>query len=238
MPTRPPAACQGGRVTRPAPPRTPAAALAVFAVAIVLGHHVGTFVGPLGIVGPTEWADWVDLLVPFAVLGSAALVLAAVDATRQDWVGFGVGVVAYVQGHGIHLAANSINNAAPVGRAEDAAHLWDEVIGHYIWYAGLAIVFFVLLQALLRAGAPSRLGLVGHVLAALVGLTWTTNAIEGGTVALSAFAAIMLLLRARSDLAATAGRAAALAFGLSIALLAVWGTWHGGFPQFSELGWI
>lgn len=56
--------------------------LAAFAVAVVLGHHVGTLVGPLGSAGTgTEWADWVDLLTPYAVIGTA---LATLHAGRAD----------------------------------------------------------------------------------------------------------------------------------------------------------
>lgn len=40
----------------------------------------------------------------------------------------------YASGHGIHLAANSIGNVSP----GPTARLWDEVVGHCVWYATMA----------------------------------------------------------------------------------------------------
>jgi hypothetical protein len=34
------------------------------------------------------------------------------------------------------------------------------------------------------------------------------------------------------------GRYLATAFGLSLVLFAVFGVWQGGFPEFTELGWV
>jgi len=218
--------------------RRPGRALAVFAIAVVIGHHLGTLLKPLGTVGPTEWADWVDLVVPLAVLGSAVWVLAATRARPREWLLFAVGAMTYAQGHGVHLGANSVSNAEPTGRARDAAHLWDEVVGHYIWYAGLAAVVLALVLALTRVGSPARVGLAGYLLAGLFGLTWTTNAIEGGTVPLSAAVAVGLVVLAFRRRTATASPTVLVAYGLSLTLLVVWGVWHRGFPQFSELGWI
>ncbi|HVE98534.1 MAG TPA: hypothetical protein VNA12_05075 [Mycobacteriales bacterium] len=219
-------------------PRTAVRALVGFALAVVVGHHNGTLLKPLGTVGVTEWADWTDLVVPFAVLGTAAAVLVATEATARVWTLFAVGALLYTQGHGIHLAANSVANAGPVGDARDTAHLWDEVVGHYIWYAGLAAVVLAMLLAAARARVPARAGAAAYLLAALVGFTWTTNGIEGGTVPLSVAAASGLIAVAARDRDGAAARLVIASFGLSLVLLAGWGVWHRGFPQFSELGWI
>jgi hypothetical protein len=212
--------------------------IGLFAIAVVVGHHLGTILKPLGTVGPTEWADWVDLVVPTAVLGSAAAVLLAVGTTRARWVLFAAGALAYTQGHGIHLGANSISNAEPTGEALDAAHLWDEVVSHHIWYAGLALVVLSLALSLFDTGQPERVTVPGYVAAALFGLTWTTNAIEGGTVVLSAASAAAFVALAVSRRQAPAARVLLVAYGLCLLLLLIFGVWHSGFPQFSELGWI
>lgn len=201
--------------------------LAAFAVAVVLGHHVGTFVGPLGEVGGrTEWADWVDLLTPFAVVGSALGALAAAGASRRAWFAAAAGAIAYVEGHGIHLAANSIGNArggaAPV-------HLWDEVVGHYLWYGGL-----YLLVAALAVGPVAVVSVWRWPLAVLFGLTVATNGIEGGTPVFTLVAAVAFAgwgLRRRSELLLCT-------FGLATVLIAGWGLYWQGFPEFSDLGWI
>ena len=223
--------------TAAAPPRV-GRALAAFGVAVLIGHHLGTILGPLGTVGPTEWADWVDLLVPLAVLGSALAVLTAAAPTRGDWTLFAAGALVYTQGHALHLGTNSVSNAGATGRALDAAHLWDEVVSHYLWHGGLAVVALSLLIALIRAGLPLRAGPAGHVLAGLFGYTFATNAIEGGTVPLSIPIATALLAFALPRRTSVAARLAVTAYAVGLLLIVGWGVWHRGFPQFSELGWI
>jgi len=211
--------------------RGPGRALAFFAIAVVIGHHIGTAAAPLGEVGSTRWADWIDLLVPVSVLGAAAFVLRASKTAPQTWVVYAVGALLYAEGHGIHLAANSIGNELDYG---STGHLWDEVIGHYVWYAGLAVV--VVAMALALCGAALR-SWTRWPLAAVVGVTWTTNGIEGGTPWFSLGIAVALAvwgLRRRDD----AGRMLMAAFGLSALLFASFGIWQGGFPEFTELGWV
>ena len=205
----------------------PSRRLGWFAVAVILGHHTGTFVGPAGeLGGDTEWADWVDLLVPYAVVGTALAVLLAARAERRAWLLAAIGAVIYVQGHGIHLAANSIGNAR--GDAPPV-HLWDEVVGHYIWYGGLYLLIAALVLVTPPVTSPWR-----WPLAALFGLTIATNGVEGGTPVFTLLIAVVYLgwgVRRRSDLLLCA-------FGVTTALMLGWGTYHQGFPQFSELGWI
>lgn len=203
-----------------------------FLLAVVVTHHLGTLLAPLGeTVARSRWADWVDLLVPWAVLVPAAVALARAGATRRQWVLLGVGVVLYVEGHGIHLGANSIGNVTPT----ELGHLWDEVVGHYVWYGGLCVVVGVLADAL-RVPRPGPLRLL---LAAGFGITWFTNSIEGGTPVLGVVVALVLVAwswpRRRQDGVALD---VLVAYALSLALLAGFGLWQGGFPQFTELGWV
>ncbi len=159
-------------------------ALAATALAYVLLHHLGLLPSGLG-AGPagTRWADWLDLAVPWLVLAPAAVTLWAGRADVRSWVVFGVGVVAYPSWHGIHLAANSIGNQDP----GQTAHLWDEVVGHLVWFVGVALVLAAL--ALTMIGRP-RPGAVGYVLAVGAGLTWASNAMGGGTLLLSLAVAV------------------------------------------------
>ena len=159
--------------------------LAVTAAAYAVFHHLGLIDGGLG-GGPsdTQWIDWFDLVVPFLVLGPAAAALRAAGADGRTWLVFGIGAVTYATGHGVHLAANSVGNAAP-GPTE---HLWDEVVGHYVWYAGVALVVVAL--AMTMSGRP-RPPVVGYAAAALAGLTWATNAVGGGTVVFSLVLALV-----------------------------------------------
>jgi hypothetical protein len=104
-------------------------------------------------------------------------------ALASVWAVFGAGVIAYTSGHGIHLAANSVGNVSP----GSTAHLWDEVVGHYVWYAGVALVLAALAMAMVDRPGP---GPLGHALAVGAGLTWATNAIGGGTVVFSLVVAL------------------------------------------------
>jgi uncharacterized membrane protein YagU involved in acid resistance len=171
--------------------------LAVTATAYVVLHHLGLIHGGLGPApSQTQWIDWLDLVVPFLVLGPAAAVLREAGADARTWLVYGVGAITYATGHGVHLAANSVGNAAP-GPTE---HLWDEVVGHYIWYAGVALVVVSLAMTMAGRSRPPALG---YALAALAGLTWASNAVGGGTVVFSLVLALVAAaygFRRRQDL--------------------------------------
>jgi len=206
--------------------------LAAFGASVLVGHHLGALPAGLGDAGGgTRWVDWLDLLTPYAVVGTALLVLRTGGAGRRTWALAAAGAVAYVQGHGLHLAANSVGNArgdaAPV-------HLWDELVGHAVWYAGLAALVVALVPAVRRSGV--RTGPAALALAAGVGLTWATNALEGHTAWWALPVALALAAwgwRLRQE---AAGRLLLAAYPLAAAVLAGWGLWQGGFPQPSDVG--
>jgi hypothetical protein len=163
----------------------------------------------------TRATDWLDLMVPYAVLGPLGLAFAAAGLSRRRWWVAAGGAVMYASGHGIHLAANSIANLSPTGAVETTAHLWDEVVGHLIWYAGAALLLAVAATVLTRlAPAPP----MAHAVALAVGATWGTNAVGGGTSVLSAATALALVacgLRHQSS----AALVLVPAFGLALAVI-------------------
>lgn len=205
-------------------------ALVAFALAVAVFHHLPAVGGDLG--------DWIDLATPFAVVGTAALVLLGLSA----WgAGLGLAVaaaIAYVDGHGLHLAANSIRAEEPAGEVERVAYFWDERFSHWEWHLGLIglVVAFCLAEPWARA--PKRAGSAQHALvAALLGFTLFTSTVEGQTWWLLPPAALVLavwaLVRPRPVLRACTG-----ALVLACILLAGWAAWHRGVPEFSDLGWI
>jgi hypothetical protein len=124
-------------------------ALLALAAAVFVFHNLPTLAGRFG--------DWIDLVTPFAVLGAAALVLLALRAPL--WVAalaLAAGV-AFGDGHGIHLTANSIPSVALAGAAGDTAYFWDERFGHIEWHLGWLglLVAFPLAERFGRA-MPSR----------------------------------------------------------------------------------
>jgi len=205
--------------------------LAAFAAVVIVGHHVGTALGPLGGVGSTRWADWADLLVPYAIAGTAAATLAAANAGRRDWILLAASCLLYTQGHGIHLSANSIANVQP----SDAVHLWDETVGHWLWYLGFALLVATLAHAL--AAVPSPRSAWSLPVALVFGFTVFTNSVEGGTVPLGLVTGVVFVvwgLRSRQRVP----ELLVPAYAVTLACLVGWGAYWGGFPQFSELGWI
>lgn len=162
--------------------RTVRAWTALLAV-VAVGHHLGTLTAPLGELGDIQAADLLDLLLPYAVVAAAGVALHAVPRTAQV-VGV-AGLLLYVQGHGIHLAANSIAERQP----SDTAFFWDERAGHAIWYAGLYLVLAALLlgRAVTTPPGPVRL-----LLSVAVGVTFATNALGGHAVPLAVVALLLL----------------------------------------------
>jgi len=114
-------------------------------------------------------------------------------------------------------------------------YLWDEHVGHYLWYTG-----FALMVATLAATVSERRhrgGVGAHLLALLVGFTNFTNSVEGQTPILGIVVALLFVgwgFVTRDGL----GRVLLTAYGFSLLLFAVFGIWQGGFPEFSKLGWI
>jgi hypothetical protein len=210
--------------------------LVAFALGNAVFHHAGTiFAGP-GDVGDTDtrWADWIDLLTPYVVTGAAAGALRGAGATRGVWTAFWFAATTYTLGKGLHVAANSVGNALP-GEDPDVVHLWDERVGHYVWYVGFALLVAVLAVAL--ADRRPRGGVGGHVLALLVGFTQFTNSVEGQTAWFGIGTSVVFVLWGlftRDGM----GRYLMTSYGFSLVLFAVFGIWQDGFPEFSELGWV
>ena len=151
-----------------------------FALAVIIGMQAGTVFKPLGTVGETRVADWVDLLTPFAILGCAAMVL-----VRAGRIPRPVGAVRRRRDH-----ASPSATACTWPRTRSATwptrwwprppivHLWDEVVSHYIWYTGLFLVMAAMAWAL--RDQEFRVGGVDVVVALLVAVTLVNTYIEGG----------------------------------------------------------
>jgi hypothetical protein len=213
-----------------------------FALAVIVGMQAGTIFKPLGTLGETRVADWVDLLTPYAVLGTAAMVLLRAGADRTAWTVYWIGAISFTLGHGLHLAANSVSNVADERVAKaDIVHLWDEVVSHWIWYVGLFLV--IVAMALALRDVAFRVGVVDLVVAALVTVTLVNNYIEGGTPWLGLVLLGVLLVAGLRWRPAPVANLLLLVGGLGLLLLVGWGAYWAiadgsVFPEFSELGWI
>ncbi|MEP6978482.1 MAG: hypothetical protein ABI948_10565 [Thermoleophilia bacterium] len=209
---------------------SPARCAVAFAAAIAVFHHLPLLAGKL------ELHDATDLVTPFVVIAAALATLLSLRAPPRALAVAFVGAILYVDGHGIHLSANAVNNHPISGDAARSAHFWDEQFGHVWWHLG----WFVLIGAICLAEVDRHVTLSRRQAAAIVfllGTTLFTNTIEGGDwwleLAATAVVGAWALAARRALLTAFAG-----AFALGAALIGVWALWHGGVPQFSELGWI
>jgi hypothetical protein len=179
-------------------------------------------------------ADWIDLATPFAVVGASAVLLRGSPPLVVSVAV--VGALLYVNGHGIHLAANSIGYERLSGEARDIAHFWDEEWGHIQWHLG----WFVLILGFCLAERTRPIAVDRPLAAAsaiLLAATLFTSTVEGGTWWLELAAAAVFVpwaLLARRPLLL----AFAAAFGLCALAIGSWALWWGGVPQFSDLGWI
>jgi hypothetical protein len=212
---------------------TPEWALVAFAAAFAVFQHVPSAFGDAG--------DYVDLATPFAVVGTTALALASLRAAPAALALALLAGVLYIDGHGIHLAANSIGHEELTGEAEDVTHFWDETFGHFWWHLGWMLLIGAIgaAEAFGRAarGVRPRSVWAAGATILLLGVTLFTSTVEGGTwwLALGAAAVIVVwaALAPRPLLATLAG-----AFLLAALLIAIWAIWQGGMPQFSEVGWL
>jgi len=210
---------------------------------------------------PLSWGDTLDFLTCLAVIPVALVVYDRLRLDRPEpqpvrravplpLVLFVAGAILYVDGHGIHLPANSLARLMEKGSAIfKATYLYDEVISHYLWHGGLLIMS----AALILAAAKTRGGTAGHADtgpalggAVFYGFTIAVAAIEGQTVPMQLPAAVvgaalawrLYLRRKKRGPGNPALLFFAAGFSLAVLLFAYWGLSHGGFPEFSELGWI
>lgn len=210
----------------------PEICLLLFAISVFVFHQLPALAGePAG--------DVIDLLTPFAVIGSAAAALVSLRAPGPVLLAAGVAAILYVDGHGMHLSANSINNEGVGPEAQDLVHFWDENFSHIEavlgWFGLVACICWAESKRGEPAGSEaSRRVMVATVL--LLGWTFFTSTVEGGTwpIELVATAGFLYwLARAGSRpllLTSTA------AFALAAAGIGAYAIWQGGVPQFTEAG--
>ena len=196
--------------------RLPAALLAyaaVLAAFLLVPPFLKASVGPPQAFTLQEAAD---LLTPLVVIPLAWLVFdLAGGLGRRGLVAFLVIAALWVEGQGIHLAANAIGDAFPSGGAEtfyqtvpgDLDFWLDEVLSHWMWHVAWVAIAVLVLAAATRASAPpARRASPTAAVAGLVhGATFFLVSVEGVTTLLGIPASILIL--AWSLLEARRGRA-------------------------------
>jgi hypothetical protein len=160
-------------------------------------------------VGPPAWftmQEAVDLFTPIVVIPLAwwAFDLAG-GRTRPLKLVFLLVAIVWVEGQAIHLAANAIGDAVPVGVARetfyatdpgDLDHWLDEELSHWLWHGAWAGISILLVLAATIAGRNSRWERASG-LAALAGVihgaTFFVVTVEGQTTSLGIAVSLVLL---------------------------------------------
>ncbi len=154
--------------------------------------------------------------------------------------------VLWVDGHGIHLAANSISRMladARGGAADSLTYFYDEVLGHYLWHTGVVGLSVLLVARERPAGAGVAKGAARGALwasGAVYGLTFFLIAVEGQTTPLGVPTAVLFTLYGLSQ-GRRLARRPLLSFFLAGYLVATllfagWWAYWGSLPELSEVG--
>ena len=206
--------------------------------------------------------DLFDILTPFAIVLVAYKIFRILSSgASQDsdssarTLAIGIlilGAITFVEGHGMHLSANAIaRHLAPMKGSPlfTLDYFFDEKLGHILWDSGIALLSFGLIlmgSNFNQARALNQKPILTIFASLLYGFTYFVNAVEGQTAFFTFPLAIVIpffiwcLVRRRRILLLKNPVLSfyLLAHLLALPLFIIWGIWHGGFPEFSELGWI
>jgi len=203
-----------------------------------------------------SWQDALDLLTPLVLIPVYWLMFRRASqrqASLSEEVLFLILASVWVLGHGMHLAANSLDNLieglAKKGGLDvtgssiyQLTYFMDEHLSHYLWHTaviGLAILIMYR-EWLMPSNHETGWGLTG-IGAVLHGFTLFCIFLEGQTVLLglpfTGLIALTTLIWGRKKIKEMPVLAFYfLACLLAFLLLAGWGIFWGGFPQFTDVG--
>lgn len=205
-----------------------------------------------------SYQDAIDLLTPLVLILVYWLLFkysSSEPASLTEEILFLLFAVFWVEGHGIHLAANSINNLihalAERGGIDltgsdlhTLTYFLDENLSHYVWHIGIVGLAALLIYREWRSPSGEETIWWATILGGLIyGFTYFVIFLEGQTVPLGLTFALLVvlftLIWGRGKLASHP----VLAFFfvsclVALLLFAAWGLYWGGFPQFSDVGLI
>ncbi len=229
-------------------------ALLAYAVALALFLLVPPFLKQR--VGPPEGftlQEATDLLTPLVVIPLAWLVFhRAGRLGRPGFVLFLVAAVAWVDAHGIHLAANAIGDAFPPGGAAafyqtvpgDLDYWLDETLSHWLWHLAWVALSVLVIAAATRSrrSGTAPLGATSAAAGFLHGATFFFVTVEGVTTALGIPWSILLLAWSVVAVRRRLARRPVVVFFLVTAVVTLsgylaWGALNGWtLPEFSAKG--
>lgn len=228
---------------------------ALFAYAVALAAlllvppYLKTIVGP-----PQAFTlqEATDLLTPVVVIPLAWLVFDLSGGLgRRGLVAFLVVAALWVEGQGIHLAANAIGDAFSHDGAEafyatapgDLDHWLDEVLSHWMWHGAWVALTVLVLAAGTRARVPPvRRSSVTAAAGLVHGATFFVVTVEGATTLLGIPASLGVLAWTILVVRRGPDRGPIVTFYLVASVLTLvgyvaWGAMNGWtLPEFSAVG--
>lgn len=165
-----------------------------------------------------------------------------------------IGSITFVEGHGIHMAANAIARHLYTFAVHNTplfalTYFFDETLGHILWDSGLVLISIGLIFSGITSHEDKTLGrksLLVLIASLFYGFTYFVNGVEGQTVLftlpLAFLIPIAILLYGKVKKLKIARNPVLLLFTcaylVALLLFLIWWIWQKGFPEFSELGWI
>jgi hypothetical protein len=211
---------------------------------------------PFPLMPLASYQDAFDILTPLVLIPLYWLILhySGREAPRlSETIAFLILAVFWVEGQGVHLAANSISNLmvlfARSGLVDvtgsdifKLTYFYDEQLGHYLWHIGVLGLAALLIYREWCSPAGFQTVWWSTVLGGIIyGLTMFMITIEGQTVWMGLPFTLLVtlfgLIWGRKKL----GQQPVLAFffvacAVALLLYAGWGLYWSGFPEFSEAG--
>ena len=216
----------------------------VFTVLIAGPAFLGSAFGPYPLM---KWGDVLDILTPLILLPLYwGLLRSSSDAlpSPREMGAFVLLAALWVEGQGMHLAANSIGHVVQGGDGSQLTHFYDEVLSHYLWHLGVIGLVSLIFHRHWRTRLSGEFSWRTIIPAGIIhGFTLFLIFIEAVTIPLGLpFLTILMLIiliwgRARL------GEQPVTTFFFITSLVALlfltgWGLYWGGFPEFSAVGLI
>lgn len=148
------------------------------------------FSGDFGPYDLMKNGDVIDLFTPLVLIPLYWLIYwvgSSEGPTKIEGVVFLILAALWIEGQGMHLAANSIGHLLPESAGEDVnqlTHFYDEQLSHYMWHLGVVGLSALLIWRQWRypfKNERSTLWLEG-IAGILYGLTFFLIIVEGQTV--------------------------------------------------------
>jgi hypothetical protein len=194
-----------------------------------------------------------DLLTPLVVIPLAWLVFDLSGGLgRRGLAAFLVIGALWVEGQGIHLAANAIGDAFPPGGAKafyatvpGDLDLWlDETLSHWMWHVAWVALSVLVLAGATRASASpvGRASLTAAVAGLVHGATFFLVSVEGVTTLLGIPASVLILAWGLLEARRGRARQPVVTFFLVTTVVTLlgyvgWGALnHWTLPEFSKVG--